>query len=181
MSESTTKVNISLGDCVLEFSGSEAFVQKQINEFKDLIHGKLKPVKASKLKDKSKEGQSGNADDLSQDSTANPYPNVIDYDGETINILKVDGKSNPAKTKSLAFIYLWAKEKFDKNPVPTNEIHKQCETHGCLDVANFSTTLKKIDKKYVVLKGKSKSQTIKLTAPGRTQAKKLIESLNKES
>lgn len=181
MSDIVTKVNISLGDCVLEFSGSEVFVQKQIDEFKGLIHDQLKLVKAGKPKDKPHRKEQDKVDSTTQVSSFDAYPNVFEYDEETINILKVDGKSNLAKTKSLAFIYLWAKEKFDRNPVPTNEIHKQCEIHGCLDVANFSTILKKIDKKHVVLKGKSKSQTIKLTAPGRVHAKKLIESLNKES
>lgn len=178
MSDGTTKVNISLGDCILEFSGSEAFVQKQIDEFKESIHSKLKPIKAQKLKDKPKGGQSDKVDDLSQDPTVNPYPNVIDYDGEDINILKVDGNNSAAKTKNLALIYLLAKEKFGKSPVPTQDIKKQCETHGCLDASNFSSTLKSIDKKNVVLKGSGKSQTIKLTAPGRTKAKELVESLN---
>jgi len=181
MSDEITKVNISIGDCVLEFSGSEAFVQKQIDEFKGLIHGKLKPVKAGKQKGKKNGGEPDKDDDSTKDSTFDKYPNVIDYDGDTINILKIDGKNNADKTKNLCFIHLWAREKFNKNPVPTKEIRKQCETHGCLDVPNFSTTLKKIDKRYVVVKGKGKSQTIKLTSPGRNQAKEIIESLNEES
>ena len=180
MSDIVTKVNISLGDCVLEFSGSEVFVQKQIDEFKGLIHSKLKLVKNVKTKDKPNEEVQDIVDDTTQDSSFAAYPNVIDYDGETINLLKVDGKSNSAKTKSLAFTYLWAKGKFDNNPVLTKEIQEQCVEHGCYD-GNFSTVLKKIDKSFVVLKGVGKSQTIKLTAPGRRHAKELITSLNEES
>lgn len=175
MAEQTTKVNISLGDCVLEFSGSEAFVQKQIDEFKGLIHGKLKAVKVRKPKDKALGEQ---ADEVNDQFIL--YPNVIEYDGETINILKVDGNNNSAKTKSLAFTYLWAKGKFDNNPVSTNEIQKQYVEHGCYD-GNFSSVLRKIDKSFVVLKGAGKSQTIKLTAPGKRHAKELITSLNEES
>lgn len=175
MAEATTKVNISLGDCVLEFSGSEAFVQKQIDEFKGLIREGVKPVKPGKQKVKPPKENAGETDDQ-----FDKYPNVIEYDEESINILDVDGKGNTAKTKNLAFIYLWAKEKFHKNAVPTGEIAKQCETHGCLDTANFSSILKKIDKKYVTLKGKGKSQTIKLTAPGRKKAAEYIKSLNNQ-
>lgn len=181
MEKMIAKVNISVGDCVLEFSGSEAFVQKQIDEFKGLIHGKLKTVKDGKQKGKKNGGEPDKVDDLTKDSQFNKYPNVIDYDEDSINILKIDGNNNVDKTKNLCFIHLWAKEKFNREPVPTKEIRKQCETHGCLDAPNFSSILKKIDKKYVVIKGKGKSQTIKLTAPGRKQAKGIIESLNEES
>ena len=179
MSDIVTKVNISLGDCVLEFSGSEAFVQKQIDEFKELIHGKLKIVKAGKLKGKLYEKEQDKADDITQDSSFDAYPNVFEYDDETINILKVDGKNNSVKTQNLAFIYLWAKGKFGNDFVSTKEIQAQCVNHGCCD-GNFSTVLKKINKKFVVIKGKGKSQTIKLTAPGTNHAKTLIESLNEE-
>ena len=79
-------------------------------------------------------------------------------------------------------MYSWSKENFDnERVVPTQEIRKQCETHGCLDAANFSSILRRIDKSYVVLKGRGKSQTIKLTAPGKKEAKIIIESLNEES
>lgn len=172
MAEATTKANISLGDCVLEFSGSEAFVQKQIDEFKGLIREGVKPVKSGKQRVKPLKENAGETDDL-----FDKYPNVIEYDEESINILDVDGKNNTVKTKNLAFIYLWAKEKFHKNAVPTGEIAKQCEAHGCFG-SNFSTVLKDIDKKYVTLKGKGKSQTIKLTAPGRKKAGEYIKSLN---
>lgn len=180
MSDIVAKVNISLGDCVLEFSGNEVFVQKQIDEFKELIHDKLKPIKTGKLKDKPKGEPSGNIDDFSQNPAANPYPNVIDYDGETINILKVNGENNSVKTKSLTFTYLWAKTKFDSSPISTKEVQEQCTEHGCYD-GNFSTVLKKIDKKLVVIKGKGKLQTIKLTTPGKRYAEELIKSLNEGS
>lgn len=180
MSDKITKVNISIGDSVLEFSGSEAFVQKQIDEFKELIYGNLKPVKAKKQKGKLTREKTDKVDDSTQDNDANPYPNVFEYDGDTINIIKVPGNNKADKTKSLALIYLWATEKFNKNPTPTKEIRIQCETHGCLDANNFSAILGRIDTAHVIIKGKAKATTIKLTAPGRKKAKELIESLNKE-
>lgn len=180
MSDKITKVNISIGDSVLEFSGSETFVQKQIDEFKGLIYGNLKPAKGKKTKDKLTGEKSDQVDDSTKVAAANPYPNVIEYDEEEINILKVSGKDNANKTKNLALTYLLAKEKFGKKPISTMEIQKQCEIHGCLDPHNFSAILKRIGKEYVVIKGKRKAQTIKLTSPGRTKAKELIESLNKE-
>jgi hypothetical protein len=183
MSDIVTKVNISLGDCTLEFSGSEGFVQKQIDEFKELIHGKLKLAKDGTIKNKPPVEQKDKVDGTTQDSSFDAYPNVIHYDDneKTVNILNVCGNNNVEKTKNLAFIYLWANEKFDKNPAPTKEIQSQCLTHGCFDATNFSTILKKIDKKHVILTGKGKSQTIKLTAPGRKYAEELIKSLNLES
>ncbi|MCP4262593.1 MAG: hypothetical protein GY774_34585 [Planctomycetes bacterium] len=165
----------------MEFSGSETFVQKQIDEFKELIYSNLKAVKAKKQNGKLSEKQPDQVDESATDTSDNPYPNVFEYDGEEINILKVPGKDNATKTKYLTLIYLYAKEKFGRKAISTKEIHKQCESHGCLDSPNFSSILGRIKKEYVILKGKGKVKTIKLTKPGRENAKELIESLNAEN
>lgn len=178
MAEETTKVNISLGDCVLEFSGSEAFVQKQIDEFKGLIHGKLKPVKAGKPKDKPHRGQQDKVDYTTQDSPFAAYPNVIEYDEETINILKVDGTKKTDKTRNLALMYAWAKKQLGIDDAPKEELAELCKHHECFDEANFKTTLKGTSG--IVIKGTAKNYTIRLTAPGKKKAEKILKALNEQ-
>jgi hypothetical protein len=175
MGEETAKVTISLGDTTLEFSGSEVFVQKQIDEFKALIHSKQIPVKPVKplnppaLKNKDNTG----------DSSFAAYPNVIDYDGETIHILKVGGGNKADKTRNLALIYGWAKKQLGIDEIPNKEFIQICVHHECFDESNFKTYLKKAPS--IILKGSPKNYVIRLSAPGLQKAKDLIESLNQES
>lgn len=178
MEKMIAKVNISVGDCVLEFSGSEVFVQRQIDEFKGLIHGKLKPVKAGKPKSMPPGGQPDKVDDTTKDSPFAPYPNVIDYDGETINILKVDGTKKTDKTRNLVLMYAWAKKQLGIDDTPKEDLVELCQHHECYDEANFKTTLKKAHG--IVIKGSAKKYTIRLTAPGKKKAEEIIKTLNEQ-
>jgi len=177
MSDKLTKVNISIGDNVWEFSGSETFVQKQINEFKELICGNLKPVKAKKLKDKPTGGQSEQV--VSSETKVNPYPNVIDYHGDTIGILKTKGKTKREKTRELVLMYAWAKKQLGIESVHSKELIALCKEHESYDAPNFKYTLKEASG--IAIDGSERSYSVRLTVPGLSKAKKLLDTLEGET
>ena len=178
MSDIVTKVNISLGDCVLEFSGSEAFVQKQIDEFKDLVHGKLKSVKVEKSNSLPPVEDTDEDDEKPDDVLFATYPNIIDYNEGTINILKVDGKKKADKTRNLVLMYAWAKKQMGILEIPKKELVELCKHHECFDEGNFKTTLKAASG--IIVKGSPQKYTVRLTAPGETKAKGIVETHNKQ-
>jgi hypothetical protein len=103
---------------------------------------------------------------------------VIAYDGDKIQILKdIPGKNKAKKTVNAALIYLHAKGLKGEEIASFKEVNKICEAHACLDSANFATTLKK-QKKLFLVDGTGKSQTLKLTHPGKEQAAALVVELN---
>ncbi len=176
MSDIITKVNISIGDSVLEFSGSEAFVQKQINEFKELIYGNLKPAKGKKTKGKLTGEQTDQGDDSTKDTADNQYPNVIDYNGQEIGILRTKGKTKADKTRVLALMYLWAKKQLGVKLVDKKEFVALCIQHECYDESNFKVILKKASG--IAITGSGRNYSLRLTVPGLTKAKELLENLN---
>ncbi len=180
MSNENTKVTISVDGNVFEFCGAEAFVQRQIDEFKEVIVHKVKDKQA--VKPPKKTGvKTQEKLKVSNEMGEQPYPNVIEFNDEEINILKNGEGGNAAKVTNIAYIYLWAKAYKDGkcNEVPSQEIIGQCKTHGCFD-GNYASALKKIDRKYVGLKGAGKSITIRLTVPGKKKAEEIIKTLHDE-
>jgi hypothetical protein len=136
-------------------------------------------LKSVKIGPPKKQTPGEEADKAPEDSAFAKYPNVIDYDGDTINILKVQGTKNTEKTRSLVLMYLWANEQIGKNTASNMELMSLCKEHECYDVANFKTILK--NTKGITLKGTSRRYSVRLTVPGRNKAKELMESLNEES
>ena len=109
MSDAIAKINITVGNRTLEFSGSEAFVQKQINEFKELVYGNLEPIEPLKTKKKTPAEQLKEADSHTGVAILEKYPNVIEIHEGEVDILKIGGDSKSEKTRSLTLIYGWAK------------------------------------------------------------------------
>lgn len=180
MANENTKVTISIAGNVFEFCGSEAFVQKQINEFKEVIVHKAKGKQTTKPPQKLVV-ETQEESKVVNEAGEFPYHNVIEFNDMDVNLLKIGDGSNMEKATNIAYIYLWAKAHKDGkcNEVPSNEIMGQCKTHGCYD-GNFSTALKKIDKKYASHKGAGKNLTIRLTVPGKKKAEGIIKKLHDE-
>lgn len=179
MPEISTKVNITIGNSVLEFSGSEAFVQKQIDEFKELICSHLKSEKGKKPKTKMPQEQP-DQDDSSRTLTPDTsYPNVIDYHGKNVGIIKVIGKNTREKTRNIVLMYTYAKKKLGIDKVNKKELIALCKEHECYDQANFKTILKKAPG--IAIDGSKKDYTVRLTVPGMSKAKELLDTLEGDS
>ncbi len=116
-----------------------------------------------------------NASGVSSDGK---YTNVIDYDGNTINILKLIGKNKAEKSRNLILVYVWAKKDKGVDAVDKTELISICKHHECYDEANFKHIVKNTSG--LTIKGTSKKYSVRLTAPGIKKAKQLLTDLNKD-
>ena len=176
------KFHLSISEGVLQISGSELFVTQQIENFKDVILDSLanneKPVKFLPA-NSPQPTQPTAPSSIEETADGNPYPNVLDFDGDQIHIIcKVPGNNNSEKTNNIALIYLWAKQHMGTKSVSSKEIREQCEEHACFDPSNFASYLKR-DKASLIVSGtKGGNKDCKLTHPGKTKAEDLLKELN---
>jgi hypothetical protein len=191
MSESNAKIRISLKDGEFELSGSELFVSQQIESFRDLIVESLKNQKFElvdpKLKVLPAQDQSSmEIPELSSASSSSTlsktvmsFQNVFHSDENGIKIIKkAPGANKQSKSVATALMYLWAVNSIKPTEVTFSEIRDLCQSQGCLDSANFASHMKSA-KEHIIVEGKGKSQTCKITIPGKEKALQIIEELNR--
>ncbi|HCY74384.1 MAG TPA: hypothetical protein DHV28_00550 [Ignavibacteriales bacterium] len=175
MEDQHAKISISFKDGLLEISGSENFVSEQIKLFKEIIDGQFQQLPTKNREEKDEENNDNNDGQIL--TRLQDYQDVLTEHEGKIKILKqVTGKNKQEKSINTALIYLWAKDKLGTPDVPFQEIREACEHQGCLDSTNFATHIKSA-KSYILVSGKSKSQSAKLSIPGKSQALQLIQSL----
>jgi hypothetical protein len=172
------KALVSVAEGRMEFEGSEEFVEKQLTIFADLIKQSLQRAPAAKKPpggrdDTKAENDRGKTIDLSG------YENVFAEADGKIQILKnLPGSSTAEKMANAARLLALGNTLVGKQTTTFQEIRDLCKAHGCLDGANFSSTIKGAKSDFV-LGGGPRSQTLSLTKPGRTTAEKLAAELNK--
>lgn len=132
----------------------------------------------------SPEGKGKQADETlptgTKKPTASDYENIIAIEGDAVKIIQnPPGKKTAEKNVNLALLYLYGKELLGQKEAKFSEIRNLCEEHSCLDSPNFAKNLKR-EKSYFIFSGKERSQTIKLTVPGRTKASSLVAELNNQ-
>ena len=177
------KIRVTLKDGrILEFEGSEEFVQKQVSQFEELIKGAFAPTTKA-AKETGTDDQS--TEDVENNTVAEPgensYENVLEFKNGNVHIISdIPGKKDSEKTVSVALLHLLGSQMLDKHEVATDEIRDACEHHGCLNGPNFSKYLKGA-KKWIVISGSRKKQTAKLTSPGKKAAIALASKLNEDA
>lgn len=180
MTNSEAKFHLSISEGILQISGSELFVTQQIEKFKDVILDSLNENNKSVKLIPSQQTQTFTNDEADAPNVNNKtFPNVLDFDGDQINIIcNIPGSTNAEKTFKIAQIYLWAKKQKGLDHVPAEEIRKICEDHACYDANNFSSHIQK-DKNTITVSGpKGGKKTCKLTFPGTSRAEELLKELN---
>ena len=166
MSDSAARIRVSLSDGSFEIEGSEEFVSKQSDVYKDLITKALQNPSTFRK-------ANGVID--TEDQKDKDYGNVFHRDGANVKVLAdLPGKSQKGKTISAALIALFAMG--DNAEVAFNAVRKICEDHSCLNKGNFATYLKD-EKKLLLIGGSGKSLTVRLTQPGKAAANKLVAAL----
>lgn len=166
----------------MEIEGSEDFVSKQIENLKDIF------LKAATTTPKQSPPHPAAQPSAGKplvvlptvDRDAKKYENVISLDGGAVKVLKeIPGSKNREKTANAALLYLFGKHLLGSEDSSTKEIREVCKDHGFLDEANFSSHLK-AQKEWINVLGSGKSQTAKLTVPGKREAQALANRLNGE-
>lgn len=171
------KALISVSEGRMEFEGSEDFVEKQLTTFADLIKQSLQRAPAAKKTPGGKDET--NAENDSRKTDLSAYENVFAEADGKIQILKtLPGSSTAEKMANAARLLALGNALVGKQTTTFQEIRDVCKAHGCLDGANFSSTIKDAKSDFV-FGGGPRSQTLSLTRPGRTAAEKLAADLNK--
>jgi hypothetical protein len=179
------QIKVSLRDGVFEFSGSEAFVSQQIENFKELIKGGLtkwpKTAETSELKTNGGTKTSDlNPEFQAQDLNAKNFPKVFHVSGDQVSLIKaMPGTDKAKKTVNVALTYLWGSRSLGVPKVSIKNIRAICEKQGCLDESNFSSHIQSAQE-WIVVEGKKHThqKMCELTLPGVEAAEKLLDEMN---
>jgi hypothetical protein len=165
------RIKLSIAEGTFEIEGPESFVSKQIEAFGDVIKKALSdPAKKPKTKDK--------AEETDPPGGGGDYSDVFELHEGAVKVLAdIPGDNNKSKTVNAGLIAAFARSTEGADTVSFDDVREICKQHSCLDATNFSKYLKG-EKKAFVFGGTPKKQTIKLTVPGKKQAKALVEGLS---
>nr|WP_321411908.1 hypothetical protein [uncultured Allomuricauda sp.] len=176
--EEKAKIVISLSEGKFEISGSEKFVNAQIENFKELITKSVNQPKPVPQKPPTKTESVNTTQDTSATSKSNSDLDDSIYveDDELIRIIcDIPGKTKAEQTLNAALLYANARKIQGQETANVEEIKKVCANHGCLDKKNFSTHIKKGDPQLYIDKGNGGARSIKLNRPGVKKAEEIIE------
>jgi hypothetical protein len=177
------KVELRVGGSSLIAEGPEAFVTSTLESWRSFFQDvQPSPGNAG--------GQRGQGKTLEQPAGAEvtpnggdgqKYENVFDYaDGKLKIICHVPGNNKAELTRNTALLYLYGKLVGGVEPTPSEEIRQACVDQGCYDPANFAQYLKGLKSRVVMNTKPGGGYDVKLTAPGRKDAKELVEKLNEQ-
>lgn len=184
-------------DDIIEITGSEEFVSKQVEFFKDSINARLinqiskVPEKAV---DKSRilylnpaQQPTGEIIEYVAKNEAEDGKPRLDYDNvfvitnnEVTIIADVPGDNTSQRMINLIVLYLFAKLKLGTEEVSFRELREVCEKYGEIDKTNFSRIIQN-NKRLFLITGDGKSLAAKLIRPGIKVAEKLIMDLNSKN
>ena len=178
----TVSINLTEGNIVI--SGSEEFVEKNMEIIFSFVERVNKSVYAPKKVAQPKEDCRGETT-ISEEAitteettpiTVDKYIKAgiyhIDSEGSISILKKIPGTSNSEKMKNIALIVLYIR----KEKIMGKEIIPICEKHSCFDSANFASIFKK-ERTNIIKKGNGQSWTIELTQPGEEAALALLEEM----
>lgn len=192
-----TKFKLS-ADCI-EISGSEKFVEEQLESFKPLImssydrilnnkaiHNSLEQnVNNHKLPSSTAEISHSNSDEVEfievKDNSPINHESVYVLDGDKFQMISdVPGDSIRAQMVAVILIYMYAKLNTNIETVTFTELRDICANYGVLDGKNFAAVMDN-NRKYFLLLGSGKSRSAKLVRPGIKEAERLIKEINNKS
>ena len=188
MEQSNAHFRISLESGTFEVSGSEKFVQEQMDKFAEAVDDIIDKLRSHRLGSGSdnpgvasaKEAALPSKDQGGQaDQEQNPYPNVIVLDEDKVRVIaEIPGANAKEKTINAALICLIGKGLLGANRATFKEIRDICKDQAFLDSSNFSQYLR-TEKSLFTVHGKGGGNLeAQLTFPGRKSATELVEQLN---
>jgi hypothetical protein len=181
MVEQRDMAKFSLADGRIEIEGSEAFVAGQLIKLETII---AKMLTQSSLSSAGHQA-SGNAARMDAHRTSNlvsldKFQNVFAMaDGKVQILVTLPGGGKAGKALNVALLVTFANALNGVHQTTMDDVKTTCQSHACLDPANFSKIFKsKVGKASFTLTGSGGAQLISLTHPGKVAAEKLAISLN---
>lgn len=179
MTESNSQISVNMKEGSFLISGTEAFVEKNIESLKSFIRENVDKIVM-------------NVPSITNQYTPNKTDSIIPQDSEKqvdkyqekgiyfvdsetgeIQILKpIPGKSKASKSRNVALILLYAKN----DVINGSDLKKHCVEQACYDQSNFAAWFKKKDGCFV-RQGNGQNWTLRLTIPGKEEAITLLESM----
>ncbi|HYE28968.1 MAG TPA: hypothetical protein VEA61_12155 [Allosphingosinicella sp.] len=177
------KVELRVAASALVVEGPEAFVTSTLESWRDFFAG-AQPLAedAAAAGGDRKIHQSGGTSASARGGGSQQYENVFDYaDGKLKIIAHVPGNNKAELTRNTALIYLYGRLLGGIESTPSDEIRQACMDQGCYDQANFAQYMKGLKSRVVMNTKPGGGYDVKLTAPGRKDAKELVERLNEQA
>ena len=172
------KVELRAGTSALIVEGSETFVTSTLEKWRTFFEG-AQPAASVKTSATGPTAHSNGGAAGATGGGGQQYENVFDYaDGKLKIIAHVPGSNKAELTRNTALIYLYGSLIAGIEPTPSEELRQACVDQGCYDQANFAQYLKGLKSRIVMNTKPGGGYDVKLTAPGRKDAKELVEKLN---
>lgn len=177
-------ISINLNEGNINISGSEEFVEKNMETVFAFVKESIKNTSIPKKESKSKAPEikdvavsPAEKDDIEiEDKYIKAGVYHIDSEDETISILKkIPGNSKAEKMKNIAMIVLYIR----KGKIQGKEIVPICEKHNCYDGPHFAATFE-AEKTNLIKRGNGKSWTLELTQPGEEAVVALLEEMTND-
>lgn len=180
---SNCKVELRTEAVSLCLEGSEAFVTSTLESWKDLFSSAKSQVGNGVLFADQEQGpiraKNGGDQVLVNGDGHLQFENVYDSaDGKLKIIAAVPGTNKAESTRNTALIYLFGKYLNGIETVPSEEIRQACIDQGCYDSSNFALYMKGLKSRVVMNTKPGGGYDVKLTAPGRKDARDLVKGLN---
>jgi len=185
----------------IEISGSEEFVERQVEKFKATIDSFFEILKNPSIVESTKEigstsvrkellpfhppksnSLSAASDELDfievRPNDFVDYSNVFVIDNGQVQIIAdINDPTLAQRMVNVILIYMYAKLTQGIDMVTTTELREACEFYGALDSSNFAKRLV-MNKKYFLLSGDNRTKTVKLIRPGIKEAERIIKEIN---
>jgi hypothetical protein len=186
-----TKARIDLKQGLIELEGSEAFVSDHLEKYFEFIKtsSNILDCLESQSLPTEKVDQTSMPQNNDQDRyiklfgvTKEEINNLVDIGESEFRIITTKIKGTTAERQmNYCLLYCLTNEFFGKPKTEFKELRELCEYFSCYDSTNFSTYLTK-RKGIFIIDGEKRSQnkTVRLSAPGKEEAKALIKQLLEE-
>lgn len=184
-----TKAKIDIKNGLIELEGSEEFVSESIKLYSELLsNNKYEHKQESQISncpttiaEPIDEEMSENEDRFIEHFgvTENEINNIIHIESDYFKIItnKIKGSTSERQI-AYCLLYCLTKEFYGQQKADNTELRALCEEFACLDSGNFTAHIKR-KKNWFIIEGtkNSKNSTIKLTVPGKEEARKIIKNL----
>jgi hypothetical protein len=173
------KVELHVGTTSIAVEGPEAFVTSTVESWRPLFAGSASDNRPVLVRGSDAEGGVHLRTIPDKVIGYQKFENVYDSaDGRLKIICNVPGTNKAEKTRNTALIYLYGRFLGGVEAVQSEEIRQACLDQGCYDPANFAQYLKSLKSRVVMNTKPGGGYDVKLTAPGRKDAKELVERLD---